>query len=40
MVVTLLGKKTFSRWDYRLQIQNLFVAFKRVPDGSNIGSTV
>ena len=31
--------KTF-RWDHRLQIQILFVAFKRVPLGSNIGSTV
>ena len=26
------------RWDHRLQIQNLFVAFKRVP--RNVGSTV
>ena len=33
--------KTFSRWDHRLQIQNLYMAFKRVPDGSNIvGSTI
>ena len=32
--------KTF-RWGHRLQIQNLFMAFKRVfPYGSNIGSTV
>ena len=23
--------KTFSRWDHRLQIQHLFMAFKRVP---------
>ena len=34
--------KTF-RWDQRLQIQNLFMAFKYLngfPYGSNIGSTV
>ena len=31
------------RWDHRLQIQNLFMAFKRVPLSmvfSNIGPTV
>ena len=27
--------KTF-RWDHRLQIQNLFMAFKRIPDSSII----
>ena len=34
--------KRLVRWNQRLQIQNLFVAFKRVelPDGNNIGSTV
>ena len=34
--------KTF-RWDHRLQIENIFMAFKRVPRwgiNSNIGSTV
>ena len=33
---------TTFRWDHRLQRQNLFMAFKRVPliYGSNIGSTV
>ena len=29
--VTLLGLKTGWRWDHRLQIQILFMAFKRVP---------
>ena len=23
--------KTLSRWDHRLQIQNIFMAFKRIP---------
>ena len=32
--------KTFIRWDHRLRIKNLFMTVKRVPDGSNIGSTV
>ena len=34
--------KTF-RWDQRLEIQNLFMAFKHsngLPDGDNIGSTL
>ena len=32
--------KTFIRWDHRLRIQNIFMAFERVPDGNNTGSTV
>ena len=31
--------KTF-RWEHRLQRHNLFMAFKGLPYGSNIGSTV
>ena len=31
--------KTF-RWDHRLQIQNLFMAFNGFPYGSNVGSIV
>ena len=41
-LLTRLGRKNVKtlRWDQRLQIQNLFMAFKRFPDGNNIGSTV
>ena len=35
-----INVKLFIRLDHRLRIKTLFMAFKRVPDGGNIESTV